>query len=1097
MNIDIVSFNRLAYRVFEELAVEHLTVLDDMGKSMVLRKVAAEQRGRLSIYGGHLDQTGFIEQLRSMLSEFYQYGIGTVELLQAARETKSPLLREKCRDLSVILEAFKQEIAERYMAAEEVMDVFCRVLPRSELIQKSVITLDGFVGFTPVQYRILGEMIRCAREVRVTVAMPPSENPYKREQVQHLFYMGKEIVCRLTDLAAREGAEKLPDVLLEPRRFEKSPSIGFIESHLYRYGAWAQWEPEEVEILQAGDPRQEVAQVAARIRALAGEGIRYREMAIVTGDLSGYRYEILNRFEAEGIPCFLDDKKSILENAMVELLRAALEAVRRDFDYESVFRFLKTGLVTEDWEELCRLENYCLAMGIRGFHRWSQPWQYTYRGGKNLNLPRLNAFRDQVMEPLFALRSAMKREDRTVETMTQAVWDCLSACRVREKMEAMSRSLRERGEYSLSKEYEQIYDRVEELLDRLLGLLGQEKVSIREYGEILDAGFAEIQVGVIPATVDRVVAGDLTRTRLDQIKVLFFLGVNEGIVPAKKEGKSLLTDADRDGLREMNLELAPTSREDGFLQRYYLYLMLTKPSQRLYLSYSAFDQAGKTRRPSSLIGELRRLFPRISIREAGDGWESMKKAGLSRLRGKEMLIGGLREFAAGEQTAQEFFSLYRFYASHPDYQQLVEQLVEAAFYSYEKRGISKAAARALYGNIIQGSVTRLEQYAACAYAHFLNYGLELLERQEYQVASADLGNLFHASIDLCFQQMTEKGLSIQEISEKQRKELVDRCVDQVTAEYGNGLFSDSARNRYLAERVRQMTDRTMWALLEQLKKGDFSPEGFEVSFSAIDDLKAMKIRLSEEEELRLRGRIDRLDVSRGEDCVYVKIIDYKSGSTRFDLAAVYYGLQLQLVVYLDAVMELVERKCPGMNVVPAGIFYYNIKDPLAERTPGQTDEDIEMQILKELRMNGLVNSDLEVISRLDRQIKTACDLEVISRLDRQIKTASDVIPVALKDGMVQERYSSVASGKRFEVLRRFVRGQLKKDGCEILEGRIAVEPEKRGSQTACDYCPFHGVCGFDQRVAGYRFRRFPSVKPEEIWEKMLEETGGEEDEMDR
>ncbi len=1092
MNIDVVSFNRLAYRVFEELAVEHPAVLDDMGKSMVLRKAAAEQRKNLQLYGGHLNQTGFINQLKSMLSELYQYGIRPEELEEVAERAESALLRAKCGDLAVMFRAFQREIDRRFITAEEILDVLCRVLPESGLIQRSVITLDGYTGFTPVQYRLLELMMIHARQVIVTVGMDPAAGPYRRGRYQNLFYMGKEMIAKLTELAAEHGIERDEDVLLGMPgagtdgeilyRFRRSPSIAYIEKHLYRYDGPADWEPRETEVWQASGPSDEMAAVASRICGLVRrEGVRYREIAVITGDLAGYRHEIVSRFQAEGIPFFMDSKKSILENAMVEFIRAGLDAVRRDFDYESVFRYLKTGLAAEtpgerdDTEELDRLENYCVALGIRGFKRWSETWEYTYRGAKNLNLDQLNVFRQEILKPMAALREAMRREDRTVRSMNEAVKAWLTACRVEEKLDRCRKDFEKNGEFALAKEYEQIYERVTELFDRLTGLLGDEKLSLKEYTEILDAGFAEIRVGVIPATADRVTVGDITRTRLDQIRVLFFVGVNEGVVPSRKDAQSLLTDMDREVFKRFRVQLAPTSKEDSFNQRYYLYLLLTKPSEKLILSYSLLDAAGKSRRPSGLIGELCRMFPRLAVRETQyDSGEIV-----SRTAGKELLIRGLREYAAGERdrtmtAGARFLALYRWFAADPEYSGLVEKLTDAAFYSYDKRGVSKAAARALYGQVMQGSVTRLEQYAACAYAHFLNYGLELMERQEYRIAAVDMGNLFHSSIDLCFKEMDARGIKAVRMDEEQRKALVRECVAKVTSEYGSSIFLDSARNRYLADRIGKMTERTIWALTEQLRKGDFEPAGYEVSFSAIDDLKAMKIRLSDEEALHLRGRIDRLDLCEDGQRVYVKIIDYKSGGTQFDLAAVYYGLQLQLVVYMDAVMELTERSHPGKNVVPAGIFYYNIKDPLIERDAGQTPENVEDEILKQLRMNGLVNSDLEAIRHLDRQIREK----------------SDVIPVAMKDGLIRESQSSVAGSRRFEVLRRYVRGQLEKDGREILSGRIGAEPQKDGGHTACDYCPYHGVCGFDTRIAGYRYRRFAPVDAQQVWEKMEEACGG-------
>lgn len=1101
MNIDIVSFNRLAYRVFEELAVTTLSVLDDMGKSMVLRKVTGDQRRNLRLFKGHINQNGFIDQLKSLISELCQYGIQVEAIQEAADESQNALLKEKLRDLAVIYQGFKDEIKERYITTEEILDVLCRVLPRSKMIKNSIVTLDGYTGFTPVQYRLIELLLTYARKVTVTITIDPAANPYKEGRLQNLFYMSKRIVCRLTDIASNNGFHKEQDIVLGRengvlKRFVDSPAIGFLEKHLYRYdNAVYGEEPHELLVCQAGRPGEEIAWVAGRIhRLVQTEGVRYREIAVITGDLPAYGHEIANQFRGNQIPFFMDDKKCILENVLVELVRAALEVVQKDFSYESVFRYLKTGLVTDRLEMIDRLENYVVALGIRGFKRWNQIWEWKYRGSKHLNLTELNQFREEILKPLGSLREALREEQSTVRTMAEAVRDCLEEWGVQQKLKDYKEYFEESGEYSLAKEYEQVYALVLDLLDRLVYLLGNESVSRKEFAEILDAGFAEISVGVIPATVDRVVVGDITRTRLDEIKVLFFVGVNDGIVPMKKHSAGILTDTDRTVLKNFRMELAPTSKEDGFMQRFYLYLMMTKPKMRLILSYSAFDSSGKILRPSSLIGEVRRMFPALDVQDGKKGQLSVGSAA----EGLEYLIRGLRDYENCRNDGM-FLEIYRLFARSEEDQDnrniQVRRLVDAAFYSYEDRGIGRAAARALYGNILQGSVTRLEKFAACAYAHFLNYGLELMERQKYQLEAVDMGNLFHNSIDLCFKELGARGQNPVALTEGDRKALVKSCVRQVTTEYGNTILLSSARNQYLARKVERITDRTMWALIEQLKKGDFTPAGFEVSFSAIDNLKAMKISLSEEssphlhtaereespphlrtaeweqDSIHLRGRIDRLDLCEDEEHVYVKIIDYKSGSTRFDLTALYYGLQLQLVVYMDAVLEMEERKNPNKQVVPAGVFYYNIKDPMVEKQTGITGDEIDSRILEQLKMNGLVNSDLEVVRHLDREIEKK----------------SDVIPVAMKNGLIQESYSTVASQERFQVLKDYVRNQLKRSGRDILNGAASVKPYKQGAGTACDYCPYHSVCGFDQKTPGYGFRRFQAMKPEQVWEQLIEE----------
>ena len=1090
-NIDVLSFKRLAYRVFEDVGVQLPVVLDDMGKSMVIRKVAGKLKKDLKLYGGHLEQPGFISQLKSQISELSQYGVSAEDLEMVEGETDRTLLKEKLGDLKTIYKGFKDYIESHYITEEEILDILCRKLPQWEPLKSSVILLDGYTGFTPVQYRLAELFMLHAREVLCCITADPREILYKECSIQHLFYMGRHTVCRLKKMAEEHHIPVEKEIWCDHRpawRFKDSRELDFLEQNLYRYtGKIWEKQPEDILIYRGKNPAQETSYVCSCINEkVQKEGLRYRDMAVITGDLASYGKEIAHRFDEAGIPYFLDDKKSILENPFIELIRAALEAVK-DCSYESIFRYLKTGFVYDEQYPADkmqvftdRMENYARALGIRGWKNWDMTWEKPCRGGERLNLDELNEFRIWVLEPLKTLRQAFKEENATISSVTTVLRQVLEAMKLEEKLESFSAYFLERkepGDENRAREYSQVYERVMELLERLEGLLGEEKADMKNYIQILDAGFEEIKIGVLPATADQVMIGDITRSRLEAVKVLFFTGVNEGIVPQRKAGGSLLNDGDREVFKSLHMELAPTAREEGCIQKFYLYLMLSKPSDQLVLTYAAVNSQGKSAHPSSLVGEIRKLFPKLVQMEES----TMEHSVWTARDGLQQLIAGLRE--AGDKNlgqlkeAQgEFLELFSRFYGKEEYKKLVEKLTDAAFFVYEDKEIGREAARALYGQNLQGSVTRLEQFAACAYAHFLKYGLELMERQEYQLEAVDMGNLFHQSLDQCFEVIHENGLDWSNITEEERKKLVKKCVDQVTAQYGNTIMSSSARNTYLAKRVERITDRTIWALAEQVKKGDFVPSGFEVSFSAIDNLKAMKIRLSEDEELLLKGRIDRLDLCEDEKHVYVKIIDYKSGNTSFDLAALYYGLQLQLVVYMDAALEMEERKHPEKMAVPAGIFYYNIKDPMVKKEGEMTSEEIEKQILKQLRMNGLVNSDLEVIHHLDREIQKE----------------SDVIPVAVKDGYVQEAKSSVAGQKRFDALRRYVGSRLKRSGQSILKGENGLLPYKDGDRTACDYCPYHAVCGFDTKTAGYGFRRLRSMKPEEVWQEIEENCGMKE-----
>ena len=1112
MNIDVLSFKRLAYRVFDELNVRLPAVLDDMGKSMVLRRVMGPCKKSLGLYGGHLGQPGFINQMKSQLSELYQYGIGPDDLKALEEETDHELLRQKLSDLEVVYRKFQDYIRDHYITAEEILDILCRELPGSEMIRRSVIFLDGYTGFTPVQYRLIRLFLTCAKDVVCAVTVDPKAGPYRESGIQNLFYMSKHTVCRLNQMAGEEKISRKTDVVLDPEpacRFKDSPSLDFLEQNLYRYSSkcW-RGQPGEVEIFCGKNPAEEMDFVLKTMEEMVRhQGYRYRDMAIVTGDLASYGRLAARKMEQAGIPFFMDQKKSVLDNPMVELIRAAVEAVR-DFSYENVFRYLKTGLVydrktaglteggnsqaatfygrqeAQIWTS--RLENYVRALGLNGWKRWDETWEGIFAGEENMNLEELNQFRLWVLEPLRPLREAMKASEVTIASMTEALKIWIQHMELKEKLEEYQEYFSDRGRFgdqNLSREYGQVYDLVMELMERLTGLLGDEKVDQRTYGQILDAGFEEIQVGTIPATIDQVTVGDITRSRLDGVKALFFVGVNDQIVPQRKNGGSLLSDRDREFFRAHSMELAPTVREESCMQKFYLYLILSKPSRRLCLTYGAAAADGKSMRPSSLIGEVRKLFPELKVFTDGK-----KEQPIYTLRdGKDGLIRGLGRYRESREKGQNceqeagFLELCRFFLSREDQREEFIRLVRGAFYSYQEKGIGKAAAKALYGPVLQGSVTRMEQYASCAYAHFLRYGLELLERREYRLEAVDVGNLFHQSIDLCFKRVQEEEKDWRTLSDEDRNRLAKECVQQVVNQYGNTILMSSARYSYMARRVEQMTERTIWALGEQVKRGDFTPAGFEVVFSASDNLQAMRIGLGEGQELRLKGRIDRMDLCRDQEKLYVKIIDYKSGSTHFDLSALYYGLQLQLVVYMDAAVELLERKNPESQVIPAGIFYYNIQDPLVEKDGPMTDEEIQQEILKQLRMNGLVNRNLEVIRHLDREIETQ----------------SDVIPVALKAGIIQENRSSVTDTKGFQYLKAYVIRRLRKAGQEILEGNTDLSPCKDMGRTSCDYCPYHAVCGFDTKTAGYGYRRLKALKPQEIWEDIRKEAESEEEQAEK
>lgn len=1074
MDLDIVSFERLAFRVFEEMGIPLPVLLDDMGKLLVLRKVASKHAADLGIFRKNLKKAGFLEELKSVLSEFCQYRIGPDRLEELGGQfEKRPLLQEKLKSLGRLYRNFNEELDENTVPKEELLHVFCQYIPASEQIRGSVIGLDGFTGFTPVQYEVLRLLLRHGARVTVTLTAEELSGGRKTEE-EELFYLSRKTGEELKRIASEEGVEVLPDRYLAqnpPVRFRESPALAALEKNFGRFPIHAfagETSPESpaakaVRIREAADPAAEAEQIAREIRRLVREeGLRYREIAVVAGSLEEYRHALEEAFARNQIPGFLDSGRRLIQNPLSAFVLGLLETVERGMDYESVFRCLKSGFLTADEGAVDRVENYVLSRGIRGRAAWERSWD----DEKN---PHLEEEKSEIAGGLTDFYGRMKPKELTVSDRLSILSAFLEELRVEETMEVWRKRFEEAADYASVKEYEQAPELLAGLFGKIEGIMGGEALSLKEFREILTTGLEETKVGVLPAGMDQVLVGDMTRSRLKDIHVLFFAGMNDGIVPAKDGSGGVLSELEREQLKEAGAALKPTVRENSFIQKFYLYLAFTKPDRQLILSYSRMNGQGKSRLPSGYLRQVEKIFPEVVREVFPDGEDEL--AGIAtRETARQALANGFRRLL-DEESPGSGRKLYDWFLTREEEKPFLAFLKEAGFYRYEEDAIGAAAARALYGENLSGSVTKLEQYAACAYAWFLQSGLALTERRLHGFEARDMGSLLHLALEEYIRKMLEEGFGW-DFPEELQKEKISECVEEALRRDGREVFEEGARSRYLVRRLTRIAERTVWALSEQGKKGDFLPESVETTFSAADT-GAMNLRLDENEILRLRGKIDRIDVCEDGEICYVKVIDYKSGTKKFDLAAVYYGLQLQLVLYLDAALEVEKRKHPDKQIVPAGIFYYHIEDPLVEAEPGEGEEIVRERMLEQLRMSGLSHRSPEIIRRMER------DGEGRSR----------ILPVTLKDGVPDGR-SSVADTEQFARLRSRVRSEIRRMGRAMLAGETPVLPYKKGDETGCDYCLFRNVCGFDTKIGGYRYRKLPKTKVSEIWE-CLEETGGE------
>lgn len=1078
MNIDVLSFQRLSYRIFEEVGGDTRPVLEDTGKTLVLQRVIQEQRKHLKVLGDSLEKAGTVSQMKSLVSELMQYDISPSDvdqLLEVSR--KQPVLFHKLKDVQVIYGAFREYLRERYMTTEEILDVVCERVERAQTIKGSEVVLDGFTGFTPVQCKLLRKLLVLCSQVTVAVTLNPRMDRKKLASPQNLFRMSGQMMAGLEKMAMEERVEILEEIRVEPgeySRFGQAAALDFLEKNLFRYGK-REYEgtQEEIRIFSAQNPRRELEYVARTILQLArSKGYQFRDFAVICGSLSDYGPYAREVLERCGIPHFLDEKHTILMNPFVEYLRSLLSMLTEDFSYESVFRCLRCGLTDLTVRETDQLENYCVALGIRGWNQWDQHWVRRYRGLEEGQAEEINQIREKFLGEIRPLAEGMKEKSLTVRERTRLLAEFIINRNLQETLQRQQEALILEGRQALAQEYAQIYQLVMALFDKVVQILGDEKISLREYQQILEAGFQEARVGILPPSLDQVVVGDIERTRLKDIKVLFFVGANDSVIPRRGGGGGLLSEADREFLEEQQVELSPTARESMYIQKFYLYLALTRPSCRLYLSFARSGGQGESMGPAWLIPMIGRMYPALTVKDA-DRTEEILETVQQPRQSLGVLVDGLRQAAQGEDSPQ-WKELFSWFMDAPQWKEFCEKWVDAAFVWKPADKISASAARAIYGSTLDNSATQLERFAACAFAHFLQYGLQISSREQYEFRPADMGNVIHQALEQFSRNLKKHRLSWKGLTEEQRERLIDESVEEVAADYGNTILHSSARNEYMILRMKRILRRTVWALQCQLAAGDYEPSRFEVAFSMENDLESVNFTLSPEEHIRLKGRIDRMDRCEQEDRIYVKVIDYKSGNTSLDLIALYHGLQLQLVVYMNAAVEIEQRQNPDKMVEPAGVFYYQVKDPLTEGNLEDTQEEIQEKLLTLLRPNGLVRADAEVIATLDHDLAAG-----------RVKKSA-VIPAAVnKDGSLS-RNSSAASREQFRILSDYVNRKIRSIGREILDGNVEKNPYQMKKRTACDFCEYRGVCGFDERIPGYHFRKLPLFDGEELWKRMEE-----------
>lgn len=1098
-----LSFRRLAFRVMQETGGTALIPITETGKHMLLYKLVHHYADELQLFKHSEEQSGFVERVVKMITEWKRYGVSADQLQEVLlQEGKhySPILQKKLHDLSLLYAYMERELENKYVDSEDYLSLLVQGLPQATSMKDCEIWVDGFHGLTPTEYEALGALMLHSKGMTIALTL---DRPYPlTEQVDelNLFHQTAETYQKIVAIAEQYGIPVEDHIVLdhnEQSRFNSSPSLSFLEKH---YGTRKKHVPEYdnashdndgITIAAAANRRTEVEELArVLLHQVHEKGYRWRDMAVLVRSLDGYHDYIELVFKRYNIPYFMDQKQKTLYHPFVEFISSALESIVDGYQYDAMFRCIKTemlfpldGSIPREWFD--QLENYVLAAGINSW-KWKDTRYWKAQATVSLDEEEETAYfisdrarkeleivltaRACIMPELEKLEKDFNKAT-TIKEMCMALYELLERTGAATRLEQWSKQELEQGNLMMSRTHRQLWSNVMALLDELVELAGNETVSISLFAGMVQAGLDSLQLASIPPSMDQVVIGTMERTRLPELKACYIIGASDGVLPMRMQEDGILSESDRDLLAQSGVAMAPSSVRKLLDERFLIYQILTRAKEQLFISYPLADEEGKTILPSEIIRQISYQFPRLSIRNVSiEPQLSMsEEEQLSFLAHPDSamtyLITMLREWKQGEQLPNLWWDLYNWYAIRPQYEYKLKTLLTSLNFNNIELPLQLETAKSLYGDHLRMSVSRVERFVSCPFQHFSIYGLRLKERKQYRLAAPDMGQLFHAALGKLASVL---GPSWGRMSHDKVKHEVSSIVDELVPRLQSEILLSSERFRYIARKLKEIVMQAAVILSQHAARAEFHTVGTEVDFGPSGDMPSLKIPLDQGGFIEIVGRIDRVDAAPSEDGLLLRVLDYKSSSKALKLDEVIHGLSLQMLTYLDVLMTYGEGWLQE-KVSPAGVLYFHVHNPLLQVKNKISPDEIETQMLKRFKTKGLISADTTVVRKMDSELETGY---------------SQLIPVALKKDDTFYSNASVVSYEQWDQLRQFVRSKIKQIGQDISCGVVSIEPYQLGDRTPCQFCDYKAVCQFDPMIEGNQYRKLSKTSDEEIWREI-------------
>ena len=1058
MNAEVITLSRMAYRVIQEVG-GNKNNLSKCGKAMLVYSILNKYKQDLKFLGKSDEN---IDLSITAITEFKKHGVTIDSLKQEINNTEDTYLKTKLYDMSLIYEKFEEKIINNYIDETDLLDILANSLQETDLVKDSIIYIDEFAGFTHQEYEVIKELIKQAKQVNITICIDNfnlNTNPDR-----DIFYSNKITLSKLLNLVEENEFKLEKPVALDKQYRFKTEELKHLSDNIYNIKS-TKYEKnvENIELFLAKNEYSEVEEIAKKISKLVREeNLRYRDISIITKNIENYSSLIRAIFNKYEIPVFVDEKRDLNQNVIVQYVLSILEVLNRNFSLDSVFSYIKLGFLDLEDDEIFKLENYCTKWGIKQ-SKWKKDFIYELQDeNKKQEIERLNELRKQIIEPLLDLQEKIKKE-KTAENITKEIYSFIQEQNKEEKIINKIEELEENNLIDLASEYKTSYKTILDILDEIIVMFNKEKMTLDEYSKILKIGLKNSGLGKIPGTQDQVIFGDVDRSRSHKVNTVFIIGLNDGVFPSVNKDEGFFNDLDREKLKQDGIELAKGTIDRLYEDNFNIYKAFTTAENRIYLSYLSADSEGKSLRPSTLIGKIKKMFPKLE--EKSDVF-TRKYEIVNKIITYEELIENIAKLKNEEQIEEIWYDIYNYYKSQNDWNKKLEEDSNGLSYTNLPDKIKKENIDKLYGNTLNTSISRLEKYRSCPFSYYLQYGLKLKEKEQLKIKSFNTGSFMHETIDEFFDYVKQENMNLAELEEDEILKIVSKIIDEDLNLEKNRVFTTTAKYKVLVRRLKKIVSKALKYIIETIIYSDFNIEGTEIEFGKKGKYKPIVLELDNGKKVEITGKIDRIDTANSENGKYLRIIDYKSSAKNIDLNEVYAGLQIQLLTYTDAI-------CKQEDILPAGIFYFSLLEQMVKAEKKITDEEIEDMIRKNFKMKGLIIADVKIIKMNDNTLKSG---------------SSKLVPAALTtSGSINEKWTNGVKSEEFKILQDYIYKTIKDISKEILSGNIDLKPYYKKGKTPCEYCEYKAICGFNPRQNNNCYNYIDQKSKDDILLKMKQE----------